>query len=101
MGFTSWRARGSGIGYGADRRCYAKAKLYGSRLFRHIDKKDNDYDQQLNLPLTTIATIEALTSDQLATVRSNLRSLDMTDEQTREAIAEYAADGGAIEDLGV
>lgn len=52
----------------------------------------------LNLPQAKIAAIEALTATQLEAIRANLQT-DYTDAQTREAVAEYVADGGQIDDL--
>ncbi len=55
----------------------------------------NDY----NLPASNFAVIEALDETQLKTVRANIQSHEYTDEETREAVAQYVADGGKIADL--
>src|SRR5262245_56155053 len=52
-----------------------------------------------NLPQRTIAAIEALTEEQLVIVRRNIRGREYNDEETREAVAQYVADGGEISDL--
>jgi hypothetical protein len=52
-----------------------------------------------NLPTDTVEAIEALTPEQLTAIRRNIQSHGYSDEETREAVAQYAADGGEIEDL--
>ena len=52
-----------------------------------------------NLTQAQVAEIEALTPEQLAAARLNIQSREYNDEQTREAVAEYVADGGSVEDL--
>ena len=52
-----------------------------------------------NLTQAQVVEIEALTSEQLKAVRLNIQSREYNDEQTREAVAEYVADGGNVDDL--
>ena len=52
-----------------------------------------------NLTQAQVAEIEALTSEQLKAVRLNIQGRDYSDEQTREAVAEYVVDGGSVADL--
>ena len=55
----------------------------------------NDY----GLSPTDVRLIDSLTPEQLAAVRRNIKSPDYTDDETREALAQYCADGGEIEDM--
>ena len=52
-----------------------------------------------NLKAADLVAIETLTADQLKAVRLNIQSQDYSDAQTREAVMEYVADGGSIQDL--
>ena len=52
-----------------------------------------------NLIASDVRKIKALTADQLSAVRRNINSPGYTEDETREAVAQYCADGGEVEDL--
>jgi hypothetical protein len=52
-----------------------------------------------NLATSEVRAIESLDEMQLKAVRANIQSREYTDDETREAVAQYVADGGEIADL--
>lgn len=58
-------------------------------------KMRNDH----NLAKSKFDAIEALDETQLKAVRNNIDGREYDDNETREAVAQYVADGGEIKDL--
>ena len=53
----------------------------------------------LNIDRTDLSAIEALTTEQLRDVRSNLQETGYTDDETREALMQACADGHDVSDF--
>ncbi len=71
------------------------AKLIWDACGEEKAMPDNIY----GLSTEQFALVEALTPAQLDVVRSKIRSLDYTDDQTRDAVGQHIAAGGNIADL--
>jgi hypothetical protein len=60
---------------------------------------EDSWIRGLNLPAATYKKIMSLSATKLRQIRANLQEPSYSDQETRRAAAEYAADGGRISDL--
>lgn len=52
-----------------------------------------------NIPVAYLRQIEALTPDQLYVIRHNIHDSSLTDDETRDAMAQAVADGYDVADF--